>query len=495
LLADKPFGYYPIQEKLRQKGLVVHFSATHDYYWTTFVYITVPGEPPHGKKAEDLDPQPWLSIGHPPVKEELMTIPPGARRTDKLRVRAFLGLDCRGRGRTEEALSITDTEFAAAVVENGFRERGGFLAWVEEQKEAQDEATKAKGKMWAAYVHKKARDLDAQLALAWEMHEAVEKQKKAKLSAWEMVCEAADSTCICGGAWALLTEDLLVKQAARAREAGDAASDVPTTENVRASFRRCLQNPCQRYFSIYILGDRSAGKSHLIKPMMSIFGDFAFLRPVGKSNYPFMDIFGKKVCLIDEIRPGTLNLAWDEMLVWLDGQVTPVPMPQNHHKGNKKYCERAPVFATGGEKLRIPVEEAYKQRVCPQKQNDMMDARWHFLKFRHTFDEATNQKVAPCGACFSKWLQFGPTRALPVEDIVVGAPAASEEDAAEEVMRCIAEWIRRGGGAVELTQAALSNLANEVSWAERYRQRHGRLIVFLKRKFQVLGNVISSVRL
>jgi hypothetical protein len=51
----------------------------------------VPGEGQNHKKLEDLDPDPWLSPGHPPRDDELMQIPPSAYRSDKLRVRAFLG--------------------------------------------------------------------------------------------------------------------------------------------------------------------------------------------------------------------------------------------------------------------------------------------------------------------------------------------------------------------------------------------------------------------
>ena len=93
MLCEKPWAYHQVVKELRSEGIYVWFSASHDYYWTTLVYLCVPGTGSNDKKAEHLDPSPWLSPGHPTVKEQLMDIPRGARRCDKDRVRAFLGLD------------------------------------------------------------------------------------------------------------------------------------------------------------------------------------------------------------------------------------------------------------------------------------------------------------------------------------------------------------------------------------------------------------------
>ena len=72
-------------------------------------------------------------------------------------------------------------------------------------------------------------------------------------------------------------------------------------------------------------------------------GGDPFRRPLGKTNFPMMDIHGKKVCVLEDLRAGTFGLGWDAYLVWWEGANVPVPMPQNHHKGSLDYEDAAPI--------------------------------------------------------------------------------------------------------------------------------------------------------
>ena len=75
VLADRPWSCVPLQRALRADGIAVEFSTTHDYYWTTFIYLRVPGDRPGDKKEADLDLDPWLSQGHPSLNDTLREIP------------------------------------------------------------------------------------------------------------------------------------------------------------------------------------------------------------------------------------------------------------------------------------------------------------------------------------------------------------------------------------------------------------------------------------
>ena len=141
---------------------------------------------------------------------------------------------------------------------------------------------------------------------------------------------------------------------------------------------------------------------------------------MGKTNYPMMAIHGKKVCVLEDLRASTFGLGWDAYLVWWEGQPLPVPMPQNHHKGPLDYTDRAPVFATGGGKLRIPLREALELGLDPNVQNDMMDKRWVYFQFTKSFDGDQRRAVKPCGRCFAQWVISG----VPAPS-AVPAPAAS----------------------------------------------------------------------
>lgn len=456
LLADKPFLPNALQNHLRKKhGINVHFSATHDFYWTTFVYLTVPGEGPDQKKLEDLDADPWLTVGHPPVREELLNIPRGARKCDKLRVQRFLGAGVGGGGVEEHALSFE--EFTAELTEKGLRSRQALLAWITRHKVLPTQATPPKedksqeaqevrgandtavrlmdeAKQLNAFVHKHMRDLNDRIHLAWELHDAVADEERAALSAWETVLAApAKYPCVCGGAWIPLTEDMLRQHVAVGQQKGVDPEELPYPDVVRAAVRKALREGCSKHTNVFFVGPPNAAKTHVVAPLVAIFGKDSFRRPLGKTNFPMMSIHGKKVCVLEDLRPGTFGLGWDALLVWWEGQALPVPMPQNHHRGPKDYLDAAPCFATGGEKLRIPLREAMEQMVDPAVQNEMMDKRWVYFCFSQTFNGAARKVVRACPHCFTEWLT-APAAVLPEATGagvgVMEAPSAAAASAA-----------------------------------------------------------------
>ena len=129
ILADEPWGWAPLARELRNLSIHVGFSVSHSYYWTSFIYLCVPDASPGGKSVEALDANPWLSPGHPCVRETLEDIPRGARAADKSRVRRYLCVTDDSR-ETGKNMSLTDQEFAAHVVRLGLRTRQAVLAWV-----------------------------------------------------------------------------------------------------------------------------------------------------------------------------------------------------------------------------------------------------------------------------------------------------------------------------------------------------------------------------
>ena len=164
----------------------------------------------------------------------------------------------------------------------------------------------------------------------------------------------------------------------------------------------------QTYVNVFVYGPKDAGKSHVLKPLVSVFGERAFTRPVGKGNYPLRDIFGKKVVVLQDLRPNTYKLSFDSLLVWWEGEAFRVPQAQNHYKGDALYSERAPLFASSGSKLRIALEEAVRMQVNPERQNDMMDARWRYFHHSVSMDPDPQKTAEPCAKCFCHWLVHGP---------------------------------------------------------------------------------------
>ena len=469
ILADRPWSSEPLKKELRAEGIFVDFSTDHDYYWTTFIYLCVPGTNPGDKKAEEIDSDPWRSPGHPTVRETLGNIPRGARACDKARVRRFLSLDSSANAGSNKDIALTDKDFAKQVVDKNLLDVTavqGFVAAMCEAVERDAGGVPQHDRLVAigmeAYMYKNQAislivsapcvpnrppilnnppnpfmnsmfqtrshktpptqtkhepetrkhehtlteaDLSRRVAFAWEVARAPSMIALRAKTAWDMILHACrDSPCVCGGQWIPMTEQLLQYQVLQFPP-GAPPDEIPSSASLRAALQHALRHGADKHNNVYIYGPKDAGKSHVLKPMVVLFGQLCFVRPVGKKNsYPLQELFDKKVCVLQDFRATTYEMGFDDLLVWFEGESFQVPLPQNTHKGNKLYTERAPLFISAGSKLRISPKEALALQVAPEEQNDMMDARFKFFRHPAPVPPRHLRSVRPCPKCFATWL-------------------------------------------------------------------------------------------
>lgn len=504
ILAEFCWCFVPLARALRTDGIYVDFSTEHDYYWTSFLYLTTPSSVPGGKRMEDLDADPWLSPGHPAVHAMLTDIPRGARACDKARVRRFLGAVEPGGSRKD--VSLTDKEFADHIVARGLHDRTQVLAWIEWSKQ-QGQALAVEERMVSigveAFVYKNQNDLDRRLAFAWEVKSAQRVLAERAKTAMQFVIEGQSRPCVCGGRWIPCTEQLLSYQVAAHRVPGDA--EVPHSWAVRDALRRALVNGCAKRTNVFIYGPKDAGKSHVLKPMKGVFGGYCFVRPAGRGNFPLQDMFGAKVIVLQDLRTTTYKLGWDDLLAWWEGECLRVPMPQNAHVGDKEYMEKAPLFASSGGKLRISPKEAAELRVPEATQNDMMDERWVYFHHSATLQNV-DDTIPSCPACWCRWCCIygqidmpGPALALTLMPapapalsgaIIVNPPQvvspmapAAQPSAEEEAKDALLDWLETHGGAIVCAGAHcnLAVVADGVAWSHRFHAACGRMLPFLRR--------------
>ena len=81
-----------------------------------------------------------------------------------------------------------------------------------------------------------------------------------------------------------------------------------------------------------------------------------------------------------------------------------MPLPRNRFMEDREYSERAPVFISAGSKFAISAKEADELHVKAYEQDDMMEARFRFFHFPCTLTKYQNREVAPCAACFARWV-------------------------------------------------------------------------------------------
>ena len=224
---------------------------------------------------------------------------------------------------------------------------------------------------------------------------------------------------MCDGTWIPRTEELLSLHCACAIE-----DEKPVSSDLRAAICTALKEGNEKHTNVFLHGPNTSGKSHVFKPLIAIFEDSVFLRPVGKGNFPMQTIFGKKVCVLQDCRVNTFRLGFDSLLVWWEGENFPVPVPQNKNDGEPMYKEKAPVFITAGSKFRICPEEARKLELNAREQNEMMDARFNYFHFPCSLSKKKKVKVKTCKKCFALWLVSGLSVGLP------SPPASSEASCA-----------------------------------------------------------------
>ena len=427
ILAEWPWACLALARRLRQYGIYVNFSNDHQYYWTALVYLAVPSDMPDGKREMDLDPKPWLCAGHPTIREALEDMPRGGRQSDKNRVRRYLGVVHPGSDHKDVALS--DKQFNMAIIKKGLRNLTAVLGWVQARSEEEkhmtvDERMEIVG--MEAFCLRNQHDLGRRIAFAWDLHDAPRNIALQEQSAWEAILATRTWKCVCSGQWILRTEELLGMHIRLIPFY--LWTEAPRSLVVRRALRRCLQQGCKKFTNVFLYEPKTLGKSHVAKPLIKIFQGRVFLRPAGVASFPLQQIFGKKVCVLQDIRIDTFKLSFDSLLVWWEGESFPVPMPQNRHDGDRLYAESAPVIATSGDKLRIAAHEAQRLQLCPDKQNSTLDDRFVYFHFPRTFLKKEVVEVEPCGRCFAEWVCDDspvPSAAAPTTSYASSSAAAS----------------------------------------------------------------------
>eukprot|EP00435_Cladocopium_sp_Y103_P035410 s596_g9.t1 len=419
MLCDRPCVSGPLVRLLRQKKVYAYVeSSATKYYFSLILYLAVPSAT---KPA--CDPAPYLSEGHPTILETLQDPPRGANRTDKERAKAFLGK----KGVILEKRTMDHAEFAKFAVKNKLRSKTSLLAYLKSNNA--DETVKAA----ESYCFRYSGQLESRLSFAWEWEDAPQRDQADKTNAWDMVVQAASRDCMCDGKFSELLESNLNFQSNDFPVFMN-QDEKPTPQCFREAMVRSLQVGARKLTNLFLFGPRNSGKSSALAALEAIFGpEFCFSRPAGKSAFLMQGILHKKICVLQDLRPNTLRISWDSMLVWLEGAPLTIALPRNLFAQDVLYTDAAPVFISSSEKFRISTDVCIREGIQdPHIQNDMMDSRFRYFAFPRSRPSKDLIVCSPCPCCFSRWLQTGmnPPRQLETaassvaEEMTISQPSA-----------------------------------------------------------------------
>ena len=374
ILCDRPYRSNDIQERLRAVRVYVSFGCDDVYFWPIVVYMGVPSV--HKSEAE-IDRQPWHSDGKT-MREELADMPKGVRQSEKVRVRAYLGLATASTASKFKGLS--PDEFAEMVRGHEWRSRDEVLG------AARD--TRASAPALYEHVLRMGRQrLDESLEWIWEMEGSAGELDVDRLA--KLLAVADTATCECGGRWTPAAERLLQLQGI-------------SSEKFRSVIVRALRWGRCKWVNPLIVGEPDSGKSFLIRPIAKIFK--AFIRRGQKETFPLQGLHGSEVCVLQDIRYESFGLPWDDWLTWGEGEDIMVRLPRCTFAEGKMYKGRAPLLSTMADLFTYPIPEARQTGRSIERENYQFRERWAIVPFRHPVPEdERDPTLVPCAKCSAQW--------------------------------------------------------------------------------------------
>ena len=356
IAALRCYGFSTVKRALEIVGVYVSCSCTHTMYWSLVVYGAVPSQ---HKRLEEIDKYPYHSRGLTSI-QELEDIPDGARKAEKERVRAFLGLPVVARGRSSSAVvggGFGKEQLAELIREHGWRSRGEVTTGVRNLRATNSDP-------YRFLLQFGAKNTDDFVDWVWELEDgpAMEIDRMQKLQ------EHATSTpCVCNGAWRPAAQWLLQYQ-------------VLDSILFRQAILKALTLGRRKRVNVLIHGEPDAGKSFLLRPLIQMYK--TFIRRGQHENYPLQGLLGAEICVLQDVRYETFGLPWDDWLAWGDNEELTIKLPRTHFKSSLAYKGTAPLFASMGDLMSYPPGEALRTGRRVDRENAQMRSRWHHVPFR-----------------------------------------------------------------------------------------------------------------
>lgn len=358
-------------------GIVVHFSANHDNYYTAYKYVV----------KEDSDFA--TSIGHPDLSEI------GSPRTSKC-VRAQrskrksndLNQPCSSNSTTpscklSKPQRLTPLDVAVLICDRGFRNP------VELRQLAEEQRREGKKDLAEFCVNRTNQRLEDLFESAWGLRDADSKLEKQMRRRIDIIREAATETCSswCEGKWLTMALEVLkVNQI----NSFVFAHDV----------RELLSKGRGKNMNIMLIGPSNSAKSFMFAPLEKLFD--CFTNPAS-NKYAWVGVDQKEIILLQDFSFDSNLISWKSLLLLLEGQKLYLPAPRNHFAKDVEVDTDIPIFATSGEKIIF-----YNRfNAIDQRETAMMDSRWKYIEFTHVFPVEKQVRIEPCRVCFSKLVLRG----------------------------------------------------------------------------------------
>ena len=391
LLANRPFRFAPVKEALlAASGLASHWSSTHDGYHSCVAYCYVPTP---RKQQADLDGEPLLWPADHPALAEASRAPVTARATAANAERARRLQAEKGK---PERFSVI--QLWPVVIAQNFRGPAAAEALMSYAKRCGGQTMVE----WLFANWQKVPDL---IERCWEVEQVEDFVARANKSRLDLVGEAAETPCRCGGHWCSMAQELFTKNSL-------------DQSDWRESVLRSLEKGrCKGTLVTHAGHAGNEGKSFLFAPFGEIFGAEAVFTCPPEGSFPLVGLEKARVALLEDWRFNEWVVSWTLQLLWFEGKPIVIARPQNHCKGHLRYSGDAPIFITT---LKSDLDGLDGKGIAAGDLA-MMKKRLKVFEFKHVFP---HREVAACARCFARFL-VGSAAPLPAPAPVSPPPSAA----------------------------------------------------------------------
>ena len=402
---------YIKKELTRLYGIMVHFSATHDNYYTAYKYVC----------KEDKNVELVGSGGkpHPP----LQTI--GSPRTNKC-IKAFRAANRKRKSNDESpndnnSNGSSSSSFSSSYSSSSSSSSSSYLSPVPnsfiDSPSSNSPATTPKPKRLSnfnvsqfivqqdlrtttelyATAKKRTREGNTDLGEflmkrtykknneivenAWLMEEAEDKLEREKKNRMDLLRDAKGGECAADCKWLDSAKNLLRKNGIHPIVFSQALREL--LEKGRGKFRNLM-----------IVGPANCGKTFVLSPLQAIFK--TFINPAN-DKYAWVGVEESECVFLNDFRYSSELIAWKDFLNLLEGITVHLPAPKNNYKSDIELKTDIPIFATSKERISY----VGRYNTTDPMETEMMMARWKVFEFNYQIPQDEQENISPCGKCFA----------------------------------------------------------------------------------------------
>ena len=363
---DRPCRWGEIAQYLRTHHRIYASASTSSgrrSYWTAFSYLFTPSLK---KPKDDLDNAYVLSPGHEDPPNQLLQRRQGIRRV--------------------QPVEVYDT-----IIQHGLDSVLKLYAFAARQRDAGDVS-------WLQFCLKQnRRKLKELIESATTMSTASSTLSRMSLSHMDVLISAGQAECICEGHAIPGWQHILY------------INNIDEAGYIR-SVRMLFETGGGKGVNHFYVGDPNTGKTALTRPLLALFGKYAFVKPQVSTTFALQGLIGAQALIWNDFRWPHPPLSWGDMLNVLDNEPFNIAVPKvdgdTDYHWNSEGKENVIAVLTSN----VPVVFISGNAV-----NEMETAAWNerFGKNVWTFRTALAspdkryKRWFQCTRCYADWVLGG----------------------------------------------------------------------------------------